>query len=104
MNQALKSSIAAALLCGALVSGSVSANQEEQFGALGGVEAQSLTAQEMDAIHGAALTAIEAAYLQRLNTSVTAAIAKVANPDLRAKLTAAWTTTLARLTAFLTKY
>ena len=97
--------LAAAALCGALLTTSVSAatEAEQQFSALQGVEAQTLSANEMDAIHGAVLTDAEAAYLARLNTAATALIAKVANPELNAKLTAAWAATLSKLTAFLTR-
>lgn len=71
MKQVLKSGVAAALLCGALVSGPVSAAQDEQFSALGNVEAQALSMQEMDAIHGA-LTATEVkdAYFAKLDALV----------------------------------
>ncbi len=102
----VKSGVAAALLCGALVSGSVSASQEEQFGALQGIEAQTLSVQEMDAIHGAVLTPTEATYLAKIDAAMTAVIGKVAvkNPALAEKLTASWTAALARVTAILTKY
>lgn len=64
----VKSVLATALVCGALVSGSASASEEQRFSALGGIEAQALSAQEMDAVHGA-LTAsdIRTAYFAFLD-------------------------------------
>lgn len=66
----VKSSLAVAALCGALMAGNVSANQD-QFSALGGVEAQALSSQEMDAIHGAlTATQIQDAYFKLLDALV----------------------------------
>lgn len=92
-----KSGFAAALLCSALISGGVSAHQETPFSALEGIEAQALSAQEMDAIHGAATAT-------QILTTFRAAIDRLvaANPRLAATaavILARFQTTLDRLVA-----
>jgi hypothetical protein len=94
------STVAGVALCGSLLSAPAFA-EEQPFAAIQGIEAQALSATEMDAIHGAELTLAEKAYLDRLNTAATTLIGKVQNEALKAKLAAAWATTLSKLTAFL---
>ena len=75
---------------------------EQQFSALQGVEAQTLSATEMDGIHGAVLTTAEAAYIARLDAAVTNLVGKIRNEKLATAVANAWTVTKAKLTAFLT--
>jgi hypothetical protein len=96
------STVAGVALCGSLLSAPAFA-EEQPFTAIQGVEAQALSATEMDAIHGAILTDAEAAYLARLDAAMDTLIAKVQNATLQAKLAAAWEATLVKLTAFLTR-
>lgn len=97
--------LAAAVLCGALLTTSVSASTEadQQFSALQGVEAQTLSATEMDGIHGAVLTTAEAAYIARLDAAVATLVTKIRNPALAKAVADAWAVTSAKLTAFLTR-
>ena len=88
--------LAAAVLCGALLTTSVSASTEadQQFSALQGVEAQALSAAEMDSIQGAALTVADiraalaraTAFNTRLQTAVLARFDAVTAPRIQALL------------------
>jgi hypothetical protein len=98
--------LAAAVLWGALLTTSVSASTEadQQFSALQGVEAQTLSATEMDGIHGAIITATEQKLLDGLTAAVTTLAGKISvnNPKLGAAILTRWNTvTLPRLRTFL---
>lgn len=86
MKNTVKSMIAGTALALALASGSTFANQD-QFSALGGAEAQTLSSAEMDAVHGA-LTATQ------IQTAYFASIDRLVNLSTTDALTAAWGTKL----------
>jgi hypothetical protein len=96
------STVAGIALCGSLLSAPAFA-EEQPFTSIQGIEAQALSANEMDAIHGADLTAAEKAYLDRLDAAMDSLIAGIKSPTLQAKAAAAWQVTLDKLTAFLTR-